>query len=480
MMEEHGEMKPIIMAIPYGTDARNLLRTDVLKTLKSNGLRVIILSPAFNEEYFVKEFTDENTTIERLYTQRQSILAVIFRIIRLQWLANYKFSDSTKIKYNHGRHIRREGKIKNKSLKQKIASAHLPAIILSPLSTNKKFREFLRRVDLLLFPDRFYKEIFDKYNPALVFVAFPFLPPIFPVLKRAMQNKVPSIAFISSWDNLSSRGELPVKSDKLIVWNEINKREAVELHGYSPNDVFISGAPQFDAYFRGGELSSKKEFFKEIGADMDKKLLVYTTTGTWISKADPEIIDIIKGYIEEDKFSFPCQLLVRVHPRAPFELYECFKGCKDIILERPGRLSNAYSDNWDPTRKDLVHLANTMKHCDGAINIASTITIEASIFDTPIVNIEFDGYQKKTYLDSVIRYYDYTHYKNIVKTGGVRIAKNKEELLKYINMYLENPKIDSKGRKRIVKEQCYYTDGQSGERVAKHILEYLKESENKK
>ena len=464
-MKQYCEMKTIIMAIPYGTDARNLLRTDVLKILKSRGLRVIILSPAFNEEYFVKEFEDENTVVERLYTQRPSILELLFRIIRLQWFGNPKFSDTIRIK--------------NESLKRKNVFTHLRVSIFSPLSTNKTFTDFLRKLDQLLFPDRFYKEIFDRYNPSLVFVAFPFFPTIFPVLKRAIQTKVTSVAFISSWDNLSNRGELPVKPDKLIVWNEINKREAIELQGYSPSDVFVSGAPQFDAYFRGEELSSKDDFFNEIGADMAKKLLVYTTTGTWISKADPEIVDIIKGYIEEDKFSFPCQLLVRVHPRAPFVLYDRFKGCNDIILERPGRLSEAYSDHWDPTRSDLIHLANTMKHGDVAINIASTITIEACIFDTPAVNIGFDGYQKKPYGYSTIRYYDYTHYKNIVKAGGVRIAKNKAELLKYINMYLENPKLDSDGRKKIVSEQCYSTDGKSGERVARYLMKVLEGCENK-
>ncbi len=452
-------MKTIIMAIPYGTDARNLLRTDVLKTLKSSGIRIVILSPAFNEDYFIQEFADDNTTIEKLFTQRPNILHRASEMIRLRWLANPRFSDTIRIK--------------NKILKRDSAFVRLRLNALYPLATSKKFRDFLRWADLQFFPEGFYKEIFDKYNPSLVFAAFPFLPFIYLVLKRAKQNRIPSVIFTSSWDNLSNRGELPVKSDKIIVWNEINKREAIELHGYSPSDVFISGAPQFDPYFSGEELSLREEFFREIGANMDKKLLVYTTTGTHISSADPEIVDIINEYIEEGRFSSHCQLLVRAHPRAPFELYQHFENCQNIILERPGRLSNAYSDNWDPTRQDLVHLANTMMYADVSINIASTITIEACIFDTPVVNIGFDGHQNNPYLDSAIRYYDYTHYRNIVKAGGVKITKNKEELLEYINMYLENPQLDSDGRKRIVKEQCFYTDGKSGERVANYILECL-------
>jgi hypothetical protein len=44
-----------------------------------------------------------------------------------------------------------------------------------------------------------------------------------------------------------------------------------------------------------------------------------------------------------------------------------------------------------------------------------------------------------------------------------------EELLKYINMYLENPSLDKEGRKRIINEQCYKLDGRSGERIGEKI-----------
>ena len=37
------------------------------------------------------------------------------------------------------------------------------------------------------------------------------------------------------------------------------------------------------------------------------------------------------------------------------------------------------------------HLGDTLYHADVVVNVASTITIEACIFDTPVVNINFDG-----------------------------------------------------------------------------------------
>lgn len=452
-------MKTIFMAVPYGTDARNLLRTDVFRILRDSGTRVVILSPAAADDYFIREFTGDDVVVEELLTRRLPLLQRVFNLIRLRWLVNPEFSDSTRIKH---RVARRE----NLFVRFRLA-------LLYPLARSRKVREFLRRVDLFFFREGWYREIFNKYRPSLVLVAFPFMPPVFPVLKQAIRNNVPTVNFVSSWDNLSTRWELPVRADKIIVWNEINQLEAVGMHGYAPGDVCISGVPQFDAYFSGEELSSREEFFREIGADINRKLLVYTAGGPHISRADPEIIEILERYIRENQFLFPCQLLVRPHPGTRYETYDKFRDSPNIIVEHPGRFSSSYLDKWDPTRRDLIHLRNMMLHADVVMNIASTITIEACICDTPVINIGFDGYQRKPYLESLVRYFDYTHYRNIVRAGGVRIAASREELLAQVNMYLENPELDSQGRKRIVREQCFYTDGKSGERVANCILDWL-------
>ena len=61
----------------------------------------------------------------------------------------------------------------------------------------------------------------------------------------------------------------------------------------------------------------------------------------------------------------------------------------------------------------------------------------------------------------------------MVESGGVKIAYDKEELLEQINELLAHPDWGSAGRKKIVKEQCVYTDGKSGERIGNFILSLL-------
>ena len=90
--------------------------------------------------------------------------------------------------------------------------------------------------------------------------------------------------------------------------------------------------------------------------------------------------------------------------------------------------------------------------------------------DTPIVNIGFDGYASEPPERSVARVYDFTHYANLVRAGGVRIARSADEMIAQINAYLENPALDRESRARIVEEQCYRIDGRSGERVGNQLL----------
>jgi spore coat polysaccharide biosynthesis predicted glycosyltransferase SpsG len=459
-------MKTIMIVAGCTFSTRNLLRTDVLKTLKSDkNLRIVILSPGAGEDYIVKEFTDSNVIVEELYRFKNKYgyeygpLEMLFRGFRGTYLMHPEFSKTSNIKFTI---------FKNK---HPFLGA-LRMVLLKTIFKSMSFRILLEKLEVLIFPDKHYKNLFSKYNPILLLVAFPFYPNIYPVIRRAARNKVKIIAHISSWDNLTSRGELPIKMDRLIVWNDIMKKEAVKYHGYRPEDVWVCGAPQFDICFRG-RLPSKEEFFKKIGADLNKKLILYCMGSPETGKADKEILEILNKSIKEGKIAYPCQLLVRQSPKS---LYKPPRKQKNIIVMDIGRRVSFYPDGQvDIGLENMIDFACALKYCDVLISTASTTIIDACCFDTPAIGIGFDGYQKKPYLESVIRFYDYTHYSEIVKLGGFRIAKSENELIYLINEYLKNPKLDKEGRKRIVKRECKYTDGRSGRRIAKMILKYLSE-----
>ena len=165
---------------------------------------------------------------------------------------------------------------------------------------------------------------------------------------------------------------------------------------------------------------------------------------------------------------------MRVHPRDDLAKYERFADDPDVIVEKPFKETIvAEGSNVDPSRDNRLHLANTLKHSDVIVNVASTIAIEAAIMDTPVVNIAFDGHDEKPFLDSARRFYQYTHYKPLVDIGAVRVAPSPAALVEDVAAYLADPARDRAGRERAASELCFRVDGRAAERVASFVLDRL-------
>jgi CDP-glycerol glycerophosphotransferase (TagB/SpsB family) len=317
------------------------------------------------------------------------------------------------------------------------------------------------------------ESLFDRYKPVLVIAANPGL--VFsevPVLRTARRRGVRSMAIDPSWDNFTNK-LIPVRQvDRLVVWNEIMKEQAVNLHGYDPSAISVAGAPQFDPHFRAR--TPRAEFFARIGADPARKLIALTTTPRSLySHHDHVLRELVKAMHRGGLTN--AQVLVRLHPRDEVDAYKEFAHTPHVIIEKPFRDTVKVADGLaiDVMPENQKHLGDTLCHADVVVNVASTITIEACIFDTPVVNINFDGPDASPYVKSARRYYSFTHYVNITSRGAVRVATSAEELVREVAAYLADPSRDSAGRKQVVLDQCQFTDGRSAERVVRLVLDEL-------
>lgn len=460
-------MKTIFIPITSGRGIRNCLRTDVLFFLKKMGYQPVILVQPEIKKGIETEFGPKGFIVES-YQKPKSMekKLLIFRHLET-YSAATNFSVNTET-----------NKIKRARFKKKKFLKYSIFRILNFLIYKFQFlRSFIRFLDWKLFPKKWCLMLFEKYQPVLVLSTdmITNYDEIY-ILEWAQKLKIPIVTWILSWDNLTGYGRIPIHVNKLIVWNEFMKKELIDFHGFKEKDVYIAGVPQYDIYFyykKNEKSLTEEQFLKEIGASSNKKLITYTTAPVSFNVREDQIIEIIHNAIQQNKIFYPSRLLVRLHPKDEINRYRKFKEKKNIILDSPGKFDSALLDHWNPNQRDITHLIATLKYSDLIINIASTMTIEAALFDKPIINIAFNGYKEKCYLESVRRYYDYTHYSNIVKTGGVKIAKSPEELIFFINQYFKNPSLDKKERGKIVREQTWKFDGKASERVANYIREFL-------
>ena len=147
----------------------------------------------------------------------------------------------------------------------------------------------------------------------------------------------------------------------------------------------------------------------------------------------------------------PADLLVRLHPRDEIRDYDQYVGRPHVVVEKAFRQTAARSGDGmdvDFMSENTRHLADTLFHSDVVLNVASTLAIEAAIFNTPVINIGFDG-QPGSNRALMEWHYGSTHFQKVVRSGAVRIAQSSGELVDFINTYLDNPSQDADGRQRL-------------------------------
>ena len=180
-------------------------------------------------------------------------------------------------------------------------------------------------------------QLFDRHPPAMLVASSPGL--IFsevPLLRTAVRRGLLAMAVDPSWDNFTNK-LLPVRRvNRLMVWNDLMKQQAIDLHGYQPDEVRIAGTPQWDHYFREGVGVSREAFFRRIGADPEQDARDADDDAARALPAPrPCAARARCGRFGTDAGRGPAQVLVRLHPRDEMEHYSEFEGVPDVILEKP-------------------------------------------------------------------------------------------------------------------------------------------------
>lgn len=314
-----------------------------------------------------------------------------------------------------------------------------------------------------------YGEIIATERPNVAVFSRLFFCDEIPLMRAAVQAGVPTVGAVASWDNLTTKGPLLPRMGKLLVWNDLLKDEAIRYHAYRPQDLIVTGAPHHDIVFADRkQFASRSAFFASLGLDPKKKLITYAGEDPVISPDVPAYVEQIADWVRNDRFSVPCQLLVRPHPQDDLSRYEYIRQLPGIVFDLPGTPSDKY---WmDMSRRDLVHLCETLMHSDVIANVTSTIVVDAAFFDTPSVCIGYGYTHPKTYFNSPMRFFEMDHFKYVLDDGATRVVESAEELRAAIDRYLIEPGLDREGRARIARRISHFDDGRSGVRTAEAIL----------
>lgn len=443
-------MKTILYSVSTGYIARNLLRTGVIEKLLEAGNRIVIVTPGSDDADFIKEFSfsgrifiekmHDDEIMARQKSKFQRSYDFMDRLIWKAWLLGNKYKCFRRLYY-----------------------------LFMKIQIRKRYYAKFHG---------YYGKIFDKYRPDLVIGASVgiYTRRDIPVYAEARMRGIKVLLLIHSWDNISKRkGPMWFNPDILGAWNEPQKKEAMEFHFYRDSDVKLVGPPHFDIYWKKETFIHKEDLFRKLGLDINKKLITMIATCPGLVK-NSYIVDILLDALRKNKFAVPVQLLCRptpsIDPKWNDVQFGRFYNDSDIVVDRQVQHSSGLG--WKPGNDQLYHFANLLRYSDVMVNIASTAVIEAAILDRPVIMVAFSTIQPNMFNKHIINSVFKHHFKVVVNSGAAYIAKDADDLIAGINMYLLNPSIHTAERDNLKRSMVYNADGKASERISALILKLLK------
>jgi len=286
---------------------------------------------------------------------------------------------------------------------------------------------------------------------------------------------IPIVALVHSWDNLPAQGYLSCKPDRLLVWNEQMAHEAETLHGMDRDHIDIVGGPQYQAYRSLSSQTDNYSFRDSLQVPANYHIVTYACTLNCFLPDEPLFIDLLVEAILEGCLGNTI-LILRFHPHSPYTAMYIEKYANDNI---PVRFHYA-DDNFAAehtgaigTPASIVSFVELMQYSDVVINHASTIALDAVLFDTPAVCIKFSLTPPKRRWENVNYSYHTSHYQSILDSGAVEFPESIEELFDTLKRLLSSPGDKKAARESLVQSQI--PNLPTAELISKSVMQALED-----
>ena len=193
---------------------------------------------------------------------------------------------------------------------------------------------------------------------------------------------------VHSWDNLTNKGLIRIVPDRVFVWNEFQKDEAVRMHGVPPEQVITTGAPVYDQWFARRPSTTREEFCSKVGLDAERPYVLYLCSSPFIATNEA---DFVARWVEELRQSPDPRLqragvLVRPHPEniQPWQRVDLSKFENIVVFPRGGA---------NPVDVDSKNdYFDSLFHSVATVGINTSAQIEAGIVGRPVYSVRTPDY----------------------------------------------------------------------------------------
>lgn len=308
-----------------------------------------------------------------------------------------------------------------------------------------------------------------------VFCLTPFIPDEEMTVRVCSIAGIPVCAAILSFDNITTRPWMPMAFDSFLLWNRHNEQQL--RRGYpeaSASTIKIVGSPQFDFYWDRNYLMSEAEWRTKLGIPADRPVILMGGGYFTCAPHEPQYLEDLDEAIESGEIEGRPIVLFRRHPVDPIHRWESLlKKAKHVVYDDPWAMSSKILGHTNILTADIVKLTSTLYHSVLHVNVASTMSVDGAILDRPQIGPAYDDNPGHKYHRAAYECYEQEHFRPILESGGLTVARSRTELIEAVNEALRDPTAKAEGRKKLVLEMCTFDDGQCTQRVLDAATEFV-------
>ncbi len=233
-------------------------------------------------------------------------------------------------------------------------------------------------------------------------------------LKTALHLRIPVAMPVYSWDHLSGKAVVHIAPDRLLVWNETQRHEAIALHGIDAARIVTTGAQAYDQWFERTPSRTRETFLGELGLDPARPLVLYVCSV--LSRPAPRESAFVLEWIDRlrestDPVLREANVLIRPHP----ERLDEWSG---VDLSGRARVALRGRNPIDPDAK--ADYFDALFHADAVVGIITSAFLEAAVAGRPSLTIEEPRFRE--HQEGAPHY----HYLRDADTGLLLVARTFE------------------------------------------------------
>lgn len=279
-----------------------------------------------------------------------------------------------------------------------------------------------RRLESGVPPSKRVTAYLRAYRPDVLLVSpvIELASPLLDYLKAARALGIRTGICVASWDNLTSKGLIRFVPERVFVWNETQRQEAIELHGIPAERVVATGAARFDDWFAQQPSTSREDFARKVGLDPARPYLLYLCSSGFVA---PDEVASVSRWIESlraaaDERLGGAGVLVRPHPKRA-ELW------RDVDLSRFGN-----TVVWPRDRSGLdpaearADFYDSVAHSAAVVGVNTSAMLEAAIAGKSVYTLVSPEFAQKGTI--------HFHYLLAENGGFLHVAESEDELFRQL------------------------------------------------